>query len=223
MGRRTTQGETMLIIWGWRAIKAVIGTGVFFCPACQTDRGYRHIHPRRWFTLFFIPMIPLNELEPYVECDSCHGAFVEQALQAPTAAQLGHMLGLAWRAAVAHLVASVGRDRDGRRHRGRLPARRRGPGPGRTTPGACTPTLRRSPRPVPRWATSPRWPGTSHRTAARTWSASSSCSRTRSARRRRRAATAAVDEIAAALQLSPAHVAGIRQQVLAGRPGGGAA
>ncbi len=37
------------------------------------------------------------------------------------------------------------------------------------------------------------------------------------------AATAAVDEIAAALQLSPAHVAGIRQQVLAGRPGGGAA
>ena len=97
----------MFIIWGWRAVKALLGTGTFYCPRCQGDRGYRHFAARRWFTLFFIPMIPLKALGTYVECDVCHGTFVESVLEAPTIAQFEHSIGLAARAAVAHLVSRL--------------------------------------------------------------------------------------------------------------------
>jgi hypothetical protein len=210
----------MIIIWGWRAIKAVIGTGVFFCPACRTDRGYQHIHPRRWFTVFFIPLVPLKELEPYVECDACHGAFVEQALLAPTAAQLWHMLGLAWRAAVAHLVVAAGatppvvdaaaaflRDvvaldptYDVRRLHADLAAfTSNGAALGYVAPlaGHLAPDGRED--------------------VIRKLVVLSDGFGPEAAP----AAAQAVDAIAAALQMSPAHVAGIRQQVLAWRPGGG--
>lgn len=32
---------------------------------------------RRWFTLFFIPVIPLDELDRFYECDSCKSAYNE--------------------------------------------------------------------------------------------------------------------------------------------------
>lgn len=95
----------MFIIWGWRAVKAAIGTGQFFCPQCQQDTTYRHVAPRMWFTLFFLPIIPLKALDPFVECTRCSGAFVEAVLASPTAAVFEHHLGLANRAMVAHLTS----------------------------------------------------------------------------------------------------------------------
>jgi hypothetical protein len=97
----------MFIIWGWRAVKALLGAGTFYCPTCQGDRPYRHFAARRWFTLFFIPIIPLKALESFVECDVCHGTFVEAVLDAPTVAVFEHSLGLATRASVAHLVGQL--------------------------------------------------------------------------------------------------------------------
>lgn len=96
-----------MIIWGWRAFTALIATGVFYCPRCLGDRSYRHLAARRWFTLFFIPVIPLERLGTFVRCDACHGTFTEVALEAPTVAVFEHTLGLAARAAVAHLVSRL--------------------------------------------------------------------------------------------------------------------
>ena len=95
----------MFIIWGWRAVKAVIGTGQFFCPQCQGDTTYRHIAPRMWFTIFFLPIIPLKQLDRFVECTRCSGAFIEAVLAAPTTAQLEHNLALGNRAAVGHVIS----------------------------------------------------------------------------------------------------------------------
>lgn len=95
----------MFIIWGWRAVKAIIGTGQFFCPACRCDSPYRHVAPRQWFTVFFLPIIPLKQLERYVECSRCNGAFIEAVLSAPTTAQLEHNLALGNRAAVGHVLS----------------------------------------------------------------------------------------------------------------------
>ena len=96
-----------MIIWGWRAFKALLATGVFFCPRCQGDRTYRHLTARRWFTLFFIPIIPLERLGTFVECDTCHGTFTEASLDTPTVAVFEYSLGLAARAGVAHLVSRL--------------------------------------------------------------------------------------------------------------------
>lgn len=98
----------MIIIWGWRAVTYVLGTGQFFCPRCGGDAPYRHLRLRRWFTLFFIPVIPLNELGTHIECTRCRTAFTERVLAAPTLEVLAHHQGLAHRAAVAHLASLAG-------------------------------------------------------------------------------------------------------------------
>lgn len=96
----------MFVIWGMRVLKHVLGTGQFHCPSCGGDTEYRHVHPRRWFTFFFIPVIPLNRLERFVECTRCGTAYREAVLGEPTTQLFEYQVGLAHRAAAAHLVAT---------------------------------------------------------------------------------------------------------------------
>ncbi len=77
----------MLIIWGLRVIWSTIATGVFYCRKCGGDRNYRHRTGRRFFTLFFIPIIPLNKAGEDVMCETCRTRYVTSVLQLPTAAQ----------------------------------------------------------------------------------------------------------------------------------------
>lgn len=96
----------MFLIWGWRSLLKVLGVGEFQCPRCQVDRSYRLVRPRRWFTVFFIPVIPLKWGEPFVECDACKGTYREQVLSAPTNKQFAYMLALGARAMYAKAVAA---------------------------------------------------------------------------------------------------------------------
>ena len=77
----------MIIIWGFRVIWSTIATGVFYCRKCGGDRNYRHRTGRRFFTLFFIPIIPLNKVGEHVMCETCKTRYVVDVLQVPTAAQ----------------------------------------------------------------------------------------------------------------------------------------
>ncbi|MCV2393121.1 zinc ribbon domain-containing protein [Actinotalea sp. M2MS4P-6] len=95
----------MIIIWGWRAIRKVLGSGRFFCPQCGGDTDYKHLALRRWFTIFFIPIIPLKDLGTCVECSRCRTAFTERVLDVTTLEVFAHHQGLANRAVVAHLVS----------------------------------------------------------------------------------------------------------------------
>ena len=70
-----------MIIFGTRGVRSHRERGVFFCPNCQMRRSYELIEPRRYFHLFFIPLIPLDSYDPYVECDSCHGTYRPQVLE----------------------------------------------------------------------------------------------------------------------------------------------
>jgi uncharacterized Zn-finger protein len=60
-----------MIIFGWRNRRITKGKGEFFCPYCKTTRPYKHQIIRRFFTLYFIPLIPLNTLGEAVECEGC--------------------------------------------------------------------------------------------------------------------------------------------------------
>ena len=77
----------MIIIWGFRVIWSTIATGVFYCRKCGGDRNYRHRTGRRFFTLFFIPIIPLNKVGEHVMCETCKTRYVIDVLQVPTMAQ----------------------------------------------------------------------------------------------------------------------------------------
>jgi hypothetical protein len=98
----------MLLIWGFRVRFRTLMQGLFFCPTCGGDRQYARKQGRRWFTFFFIPAIPLNNVgDEFVECTTCHQAYKPSVLEMPTTATLSDDLTLATREAVVWLLRSV--------------------------------------------------------------------------------------------------------------------
>jgi hypothetical protein len=78
----------VIIIFGLRVVWSTIATGVFYCRKCGGDRNYRHRSGRRFFTLFFIPLIPMNKVGEHVQCQTCKTRYVTEVLQAPTVAAM---------------------------------------------------------------------------------------------------------------------------------------
>jgi zinc-ribbon family len=95
-----------VIIFGWRSLLKILGVGEFHCPRCQVDVGYELVRPRQWFTLFFIPVIPMSWGQTFVRCTRCRGTYRESVLAAPTNQQFGYMLAMGARAVYAQVVAA---------------------------------------------------------------------------------------------------------------------
>jgi len=70
-----------MIIFGTRGVKSTKERGRFLCPQCASEQEYKHKSARRFFTLYFIPLIPLDKLGEYVECQTCRGTFVPRVLE----------------------------------------------------------------------------------------------------------------------------------------------
>ena len=96
----------MLLIWGLRVFFRTIGDGVFHCRNCGGDRQYRLRAGRRWFTLFFIPVIPLTRVGEHVQCQTCKTRYVVDVLKLPTAAQMQAALPAGMRAAATAMLQS---------------------------------------------------------------------------------------------------------------------
>lgn len=69
-----------MIIFGTRGVTSSAEKGAFNCPRCQGRRNYDRKRVRRFFTLYFIPVIPLDQLGEYIECQVCGGTFEEAVL-----------------------------------------------------------------------------------------------------------------------------------------------
>ncbi len=69
-----------MIIFGTRGVTTSAGGGQFYCPGCRATTGYSHKRVRSFFTLYFIPVIPLNVLDEYIECQGCRGTFKTEVL-----------------------------------------------------------------------------------------------------------------------------------------------
>lgn len=96
----------MLLIWGLRVIYRTIGRGVFHCRKCGGDRDYRHRSGRRFVTVFFIPLIPLNKTGEHVQCMTCKTRYVTDVLAAPTTAQMQTAMADGMRAAVVVMLVA---------------------------------------------------------------------------------------------------------------------
>ena len=70
----------VLIIFGTRGVTYSTGRGEFHCPGCDARRPYEHKRVRRFFTLYFIPIIPLDVLGEYVECQHCRDTYGSDVL-----------------------------------------------------------------------------------------------------------------------------------------------
>jgi tellurite resistance protein len=70
-----------IIIYGVYGITYTKGEpGQFHCPQCAVTQGYRHRRVRRFFHIFFVPLIPLNLAGEYVECGQCKGTYKVEVL-----------------------------------------------------------------------------------------------------------------------------------------------
>jgi len=69
-----------MIIFGTRGIKSTMEEGQFLCPQCASSQNYKHKKVTRFFTLYFIPLIPLGRAGEFVECQTCKGTFVPRVL-----------------------------------------------------------------------------------------------------------------------------------------------
>lgn len=69
-----------MIIFGMRGVSSTIESGHFDCPQCEQEEEYKLKKSTRFFTLYFIPLIPLGKLGEYVECQYCKGTFIPNIL-----------------------------------------------------------------------------------------------------------------------------------------------
>ena len=66
----------MLIIFGTTGLKTKVKDEeplINSCPNCSGDLQMKK--HTRWFTLFFIPIFPVNTLDSFYECNSCSSAY----------------------------------------------------------------------------------------------------------------------------------------------------
>ena len=98
----------MLIIFGFRVLYRTIGHGTFHCQRCGGDREYARRAGRRWFTLFFIPVIPLSRAGEHVRCAVCGTRYHMEVLSLPTVAQMQAALPAGMRAAAIAMLRTGG-------------------------------------------------------------------------------------------------------------------
>lgn len=72
-----------MIIWGSTGRESTCGSGDFFCPSCRRDSEYAHQRVQRYFTLYFIPLFPMNTVGEYVQCYTCGGQYNTEILDIP--------------------------------------------------------------------------------------------------------------------------------------------
>jgi predicted RNA-binding Zn-ribbon protein involved in translation (DUF1610 family) len=73
-----------VILFGWRTTVSVLATLVFVCERCGNNAAHHLARRRRWFTLFFVPVIPLgsSHQDTCTACGRVVGVSTEQAERA---------------------------------------------------------------------------------------------------------------------------------------------
>ncbi len=78
-----------MIIFGTRGVTTTPEKGNFNCPSCNSTRNYGLKRVRRFFTLYFIPVIPLDKVGEYVECTTCKDTYKPSVLDYDPIANAG--------------------------------------------------------------------------------------------------------------------------------------
>jgi tellurite resistance protein len=100
----------LLLIWGLRVFYRTVSQGTFHCSKCGGDRQYRLRAGRRFFTLFFVPIIPLSKTGEHLQCLTCKTRYVTDVLTLPTSAQMQAALPAGMRAAATAMLQAGDRD-----------------------------------------------------------------------------------------------------------------
>jgi hypothetical protein len=92
------------LLFGLRVYFRDIGEGMFYCQRCGGDRAYRRRAGRRWFHIFFIPVIPLDRVGEDIRCGTCRTRYRTGVLALPTSAQMQAALPAGMQAAATTML-----------------------------------------------------------------------------------------------------------------------
>ena len=65
----------MFWIIGLKTRTSTVERGRYHCPNEDAPRPYQHLRARRWFTVFFLPLIPLDRQGEWVRCAGCGATY----------------------------------------------------------------------------------------------------------------------------------------------------
>jgi uncharacterized tellurite resistance protein B-like protein len=97
-----------MIIYGTRTMNSTEGISAFHCPRCGGQREGKIQSANRWFTLYFIPVIPMGSAGRYVECTACAGTYATEILNYDPAAEQA-ALAVEFRRMLAMVLLASGR------------------------------------------------------------------------------------------------------------------
>ncbi|TXE12357.1 TerB family tellurite resistance protein [Algoriphagus aquimarinus] len=69
-----------MIIYGTKGVTITTKKGQFLCPNCNRVNKYRHKKVKRFFHLYWVPIIPLNTEMEFVECSVCSATYETEVL-----------------------------------------------------------------------------------------------------------------------------------------------
>lgn len=69
-----------MIIFGTKTTRKLLDSGDFNCPQCAQTTKFEKRRAKNWFHLYFVPLIPLKEYPPYVECRQCRNTYIARVL-----------------------------------------------------------------------------------------------------------------------------------------------
>jgi hypothetical protein len=98
----------MIIVWGFKVRFSKVKAVTFMCSHCGADRQGTLRRARRWFTFFFIPIMPTRELGQDVQCATCKNRFAPRILEVATTAQSSEHLANAYRCGLVMMVRASG-------------------------------------------------------------------------------------------------------------------
>ncbi len=84
----------MFLFFGTRVTRKTLSEGEFHCPNCNRTTAYRERRDKEWGHLYFIPLIPMGEFAPYVQCRECKTKFEPDVLAFDPAAEQRFAQGL---------------------------------------------------------------------------------------------------------------------------------
>ena len=75
----------MFLLMGERVRAKSDTVGCHTCPVCKSGQKFTDQVETLWFTLFGLPVLPLEQCAHYWRCEQCHTAFKPRELRQPSA------------------------------------------------------------------------------------------------------------------------------------------
>lgn len=70
-----------MLIWGTTTTRKRLAWGQFYCPNCEIHRQYNLIRVKKWGHLYWIPVLPMDEIGRYIKCMACSSEYNEKVLE----------------------------------------------------------------------------------------------------------------------------------------------